>query len=46
MRFGQDMTQTEIGRTVGLSQMQVSRVIRVAVDRLRVAAGPPAEGPR
>lgn len=46
MRFEQDMTQAEIGAVIGVSQMQVSRVIRQALTRLRTAAGaderPPA----
>ena len=42
MRFELDMTQGEIGEIVGVSQMQVSRVIRRALDRLRrLAEGPP-----
>ena len=44
MRFAQDMTQAEIGAVVGVSQMQVSRVIRRALERLRcVAEGPGRE---
>jgi RNA polymerase sigma-B factor len=38
LRFEEDLTQAEIGRAVGLSQMHVSRVLRAAVDKLRVAA--------
>jgi RNA polymerase sigma-B factor len=38
MRFEQDMTQAEIGAEIGVSQMQVSRVIRQALARLRAAA--------
>jgi len=38
MRFEQDMTQAEIGTVIGVSQMQVSRVIRQAIARLRAAA--------
>ncbi|HEV2058559.1 MAG TPA: SigB/SigF/SigG family RNA polymerase sigma factor [Solirubrobacteraceae bacterium] len=38
MRFEQDMTQAEIGAVIGVSQMQVSRVIRQAISRLRSAA--------
>jgi len=38
MRFEQDMTQAEIGAIIGVSQMQVSRVIRQAIARLRAAA--------
>jgi RNA polymerase sigma-B factor len=41
MRFVQDMTQAEIGAVIGVSQMQVSRVIRRALERLRrLAEGP------
>lgn len=39
LRFEEDMTQSEIGEVVGLSQMHVSRVLRQAVDKLRAAAG-------
>ena len=46
MRFEQDMTQAEIGAVIGVSQMQVSRVIRQAIARLRSAAdAPPALPP-
>ncbi|MDP2711015.1 MAG: SigB/SigF/SigG family RNA polymerase sigma factor [Solirubrobacteraceae bacterium] len=38
MRFEQDMTQAEIGTVIGVSQMQVSRIIRQAISRLRSAA--------
>ncbi len=38
MRFEHDMTQAEIGAAVGVSQMQVSRIIRQALQRLRDAA--------
>jgi RNA polymerase sigma-B factor len=38
MRFEQDMTQAEIGAVVGVSQMQVSRIIRQALQSLREAA--------
>jgi RNA polymerase sigma-B factor len=33
--FDEDLTQAEIGRRVGVSQMQVSRIIRQAIGRLR-----------
>jgi RNA polymerase sigma-B factor len=36
--FAEDLTQAEIGRRVGVSQMQVSRIIRQAVSRLRAYA--------
>jgi RNA polymerase sigma-B factor len=35
LRFGEDLTQTEISQRVGVSQMQVSRIIRQALVRLR-----------
>ncbi len=34
LRFGEDLTQTEIAARVGISQMQVSRLLRRAVQRL------------
>jgi RNA polymerase sigma-B factor len=34
LRFGEDLTQREIGERIGLSQMQVSRILREALDRL------------
>jgi RNA polymerase sigma-B factor len=41
LRFEEDLTQAEIGKLVGLSQMHVSRVLRTAVDKLRAAAALP-----
>jgi RNA polymerase sigma-B factor len=38
MRFEEDMTQAEIGAVVGLSQMQVSRIIRQAIARMHAVA--------
>jgi RNA polymerase sigma-B factor len=38
MRFEQDMTQAEIGAAIGVSQMQISRIIRQALQRLREEA--------
>lgn len=35
LRFGEDLTQAEIGERIGISQMQVSRLIRQAIARLR-----------
>ena len=35
LRFERDLTQREIGEIVGISQMQVSRIIRDALARLR-----------
>jgi RNA polymerase sigma-B factor len=38
LRFEDDLTQSEIGARVGVSQMHVSRIIRQAIGRLRSAA--------
>ncbi len=38
LRFAEDMTQAEIGEIIGVSQMQISRLIRQAVARLRTVA--------
>jgi RNA polymerase sigma-B factor len=38
LRFAEDLTQSEIGVRVGVSQMHVSRLIRHAVAQLREAA--------
>ena len=38
LRFAEDLTQAEIGERVGVSQMQVSRIIRQALARLRTVA--------
>jgi RNA polymerase sigma-B factor len=38
LRFVEDLTQSEIGERVGVSQMHVSRLIRQAVAELREAA--------
>jgi RNA polymerase sigma-B factor len=35
LRFGEDLTQTEIANRVGVSQMQVSRLLRKSLHRLR-----------
>jgi RNA polymerase sigma-B factor len=45
LRFTEDLTQAEIGERIGVSQMQVSRLIRQALTRLRVVAEA-AERPR
>ena len=39
LRFVEDMTQSEIGRRIGVSQMQVSRILRSATARLRTELG-------
>lgn len=38
LRFAADLTQSEIGERIGVSQMQVSRVIRAALAKLQEAA--------
>jgi RNA polymerase sigma-B factor len=38
LRFARELTQAEIGEQVGVSQMQVSRIIRQSVTRLRAYA--------
>jgi RNA polymerase sigma-B factor len=38
MRFEEDMTQAEIGAAIGISQMQVSRILRQTITQLRAAA--------
>ncbi len=43
LRLCRDMTQSQIGEELGVSQMQVSRLIRRAVDRLRVMVGVEAQ---
>jgi len=40
LRFGADLTQAEIGERIGVSQMQVSRLIRQALTRLRLGEEP------
>ena len=42
LRFAEDLTQSEIGARVGVSQMHISRLIRGAVGQLREAAKPDA----
>ncbi len=39
LRFGEDLTQSEIAARVGVSQMQVSRLLRRALQRLTELAG-------
>ena len=36
LRFGADMTQSEIAARIGVSQMHVSRLLRHALDQLRI----------
>jgi RNA polymerase sigma-B factor len=41
LRFGEDLTQSEIADRVGVSQMQVSRLLRRSLQRLRQLTGDP-----
>ncbi|MGW6867227.1 sigma factor-like helix-turn-helix DNA-binding protein, partial [Streptomyces sp. NPDC054912] len=34
-RFGQEMTQAQIGERLGISQMQISRILTRTLTRLR-----------
>jgi RNA polymerase sigma-B factor len=46
LRFGRDLTQSEIANRIGTSQMQVSRLLRAAIEKIRRVSGdtevPPA----
>jgi RNA polymerase sigma-B factor len=37
LRFEEDLTQAEVGERLGISQMQVSRILRRALVRMRSA---------
>jgi RNA polymerase sigma-B factor len=39
LRFSRDLTQSEIARRIGTSQMQVSRQLRAAIEKIRLASG-------
>ena len=39
LRFVEDRTQSEIAQRIGISQMHVSRLIRSALDRIRLVTG-------
>jgi RNA polymerase sigma factor (sigma-70 family) len=48
LRFQRDLTQSEIARRVGTSQMQVSRLLRGAIEKIRRVSGeiePPPSTP-
>jgi RNA polymerase sigma-B factor len=38
LRFGEDLSQSEIGRVMGMSQMHVSRLLRRALERMSAIA--------
>jgi RNA polymerase sigma-B factor len=40
LRFFEELTQREIGERIGVSQMQVSRLIRAILDKLKSQIGP------
>ncbi|MGH2891447.1 MAG: SigB/SigF/SigG family RNA polymerase sigma factor [Solirubrobacteraceae bacterium] len=43
LRFGRDLTQSEIAARIGVSQMHVSRLLRAAIEKIRALnGGPPA----
>ena len=44
LRFLEDLTQTQIAERIGVSQMQVSRVLRRAIARLNAFADPDPAG--
>ena len=46
LRFREDRLQSQIAEVVGLSQMEVSRLIRRAIERLRLAAAELPEAER
>jgi RNA polymerase sigma-B factor len=39
LRFGRDLTQSEIASRIGASQMQVSRLLRAAIEKIRRVSG-------
>lgn len=46
MRYFDDMTQAEIGEVFGVSQMQISRLVRSSIERMQAIAASHAESQR
>ena len=46
MYFVEEFTQLQIAQQIGVSQMQVSRILRRATDRLRELTVPEGDGIR
>jgi len=46
LRFVEDLTQTEHAERIGISQMQVSRLLRRSLEQLRKLADAPPDGTR
>ncbi len=46
MRFVEDLTQSEIAARVGVSQMQVSRLLRRSLEQLRELTAAPGQAPQ
>ena len=44
LRFVEDLTQTEIAEQIGISQMQVSRLLRRSLEQLRTMTDAPPAG--
>jgi RNA polymerase sigma-B factor len=45
LRFARDMTQAEIAQRIGVSQMQVSRLLRDSIEKIRAASGEGTDPP-
>jgi RNA polymerase sigma-B factor len=45
LRFGEDLSQDEIAAAIGISQMQVSRLLARSLERMRILAGKDSPSP-